>query len=223
MLPLIGAAIGALGGMFGANKAAESSIEGAKLANAANAQQAQLNRDFQERMSNTSYQRAVADMQAAGLNPALAYQQGGASSPTGATANMTNTKEQAAAIRANSAQQLSSTIQELAQLRVTNAQVRNIEAQTAKTRNEAGESSQRGISLERENMLWERITQQRFATLAAELGLTESTARDTRASAALKEAALPGAKNQERIDRTWYGRNLRPFLNDARSVKNLIF
>lgn len=57
-------------------------------ANKQNAEQAQLNRDWQEYMSNTAYQRGYADMKAAGLNPILAGGSGGASTPSGAQAEM---------------------------------------------------------------------------------------------------------------------------------------
>ncbi len=60
-----------------------------KQQNAFNASQAQLNRDFQKEMSNTSYQRAVEDMKLAGLNPQMMYGNvsNGASTPAGSTAS----------------------------------------------------------------------------------------------------------------------------------------
>lgn len=52
-----------------------------------NAEQAMYNRDFQATMRATQYQTAVNDLQLAGLNPMLAYTQGGAGTPSGSTAN----------------------------------------------------------------------------------------------------------------------------------------
>ena len=70
-------------------------------------------------MSSSAYQRAVSDMKQAGLNPMLAYQQGGASSPQGASAVFNS--EAGAGVNA------------ALQANMNSAQVANLEAQTAKT------------------------------------------------------------------------------------------
>lgn len=63
---------------------------GQKKANKQNREEAARNRQFQERMSNTSWQRAVEDMRAAGINPMLAIDKGGASTPGGSMAQMSS-------------------------------------------------------------------------------------------------------------------------------------
>lgn len=91
MIPaLIGAAASLGGGlmnMLGQQSANDANIAQSWQMAQFNAQQAQINRDWQERMSSTAYQRAMADMKAAGLNPILAYSQGGASTPGGGGAS----------------------------------------------------------------------------------------------------------------------------------------
>lgn len=72
--------------------AAAGGIYSAKMTQA----EAQRNRDWQKMMSDTAYQRAVKDMRAAGINPMLAYAQGGSSTPSGSMASYGNPFDTAA-------------------------------------------------------------------------------------------------------------------------------
>lgn len=76
--------------MLGGLISAGASLLGGMEANSARGKEAQTNREFQEYMSNTSYRRGMADMKAAGLNPMLAFSQGGASVPSGSMATFEN-------------------------------------------------------------------------------------------------------------------------------------
>lgn len=73
--PIVGGLANLVGGLFG---------------NSAAAGQASAQRAFEERMSSTSWQRGVADMRAAGINPMLSFMEGGASTPGGAMAGVPN-------------------------------------------------------------------------------------------------------------------------------------
>lgn len=84
--------------------------------------QAGVSRDWQENMSNTAYQRATKDMAAAGLNPMLAYSQGGATTPGGAMGQ----SPMAHSARVESSMGAT-----------TAAQIRNLDADTDKKKAEA--------------------------------------------------------------------------------------
>jgi hypothetical protein len=93
---MIGGLISGALGFLGGERANQANRDIASASNAASAEQAANQMAFQERMRDTQYQTAVKDMKAAGLNPMLAYSQGGAGTPTGAmgsvsTATMKNT------------------------------------------------------------------------------------------------------------------------------------
>lgn len=78
--PWIGPVSSVVGSLIDANSQ--------KQTNKANAQQIKDQQAFQAQQSSTQYQRGVADMTAAGLNPGLAYQQGGNAASSGAAAHM---------------------------------------------------------------------------------------------------------------------------------------
>jgi len=89
-LSSIGDAVGSVGG-FVSNPMVASGVLGGlggylgqQSANEANRDLAKDQMRFQERMSSTAYERAMADMRKSGLNPILAGKLGGASTPGGA-------------------------------------------------------------------------------------------------------------------------------------------
>lgn len=91
-----------------------------------NAEEAQKQRDFEERMRKSSYQDAVADLRAAGLNPYLAYGQGGAVVPSGQSASVGSHGY------GGSGQQLASLLGFVARLVATGAQAAKKPAQITK-------------------------------------------------------------------------------------------
>lgn len=82
------AAMGAAGlGYMGQQSANRANARMASDASGASQANSREQMAFQERMSSTAYQRAMQDMKLAGLNPILAYSQGGAPAPSGASSS----------------------------------------------------------------------------------------------------------------------------------------
>lgn len=125
-----------LGGIFGARGASDANKQAAALAREQMA--------FQERMSSTAYQRSAADLEKAGLNRVLALGNS-ASSPGGAMAPVIN-KTQAAINSALAIQR-------------QQAEIKNINAATQKTRVETVNAGYQGnVLFQNQHKIMEEIT-----------------------------------------------------------------
>jgi hypothetical protein len=138
--------------------------------NAYNAAAAQKQMDFQERMSNTSYQRARTDMLSAGINPILAYTQGGASSPGGAQASASSIPSQTGAPAVNN---MAGVVSSAVDSATTVANIANLLAQNEKIRADT------------------KVSTIQAAVLAKDIDLKSASARKVLADSKLSEADLP--------------------------------
>jgi len=187
---------------------AGASYAGAAAGNAASAREALLQRQFEERMSNTSWQRGTADMRAAGINPMLSFMEGGASTPGGAAAQVPNPNVLGGAVGAG-VDTVSSALSAARQRR----ELSLLDAQTVKTKQEGDRAEAEGMLLQMERQVprvtmpgtwWELRRQADLDLMAAQRAAHSAGAAFHGIQTARERALLPQSQYIGRNPRlTW--------------------
>lgn len=163
------------GGFMSAKAQEEANRQNRENAEKTNATNLAISREqtaFQERMSNSAYQRSMDDMRKAGLNPMLAYSQGGASSPSGAAIAMQNPPP---AIAADYGKALQQGVSSAVEGRRLSKEIKGVDSQAAlNTAAMANLDSQRQLN----------VTSAKVADLTAQA----------------KQAELPAIRAQSKLD-----------------------
>lgn len=219
-LGFIGDMFGGAMGFLGAEQQGDDMIRNTEVANQFSAEQVAKNREFQERMSNTSYQRGTEDMKAAGLNPMLAYSQGGASSPSGNAAQ---------GIAAGTVNKLGAAVSSAQ----TYAQLENIKAQTDKTKAET--YNIQAEKIDGDPKTWEAnlkraAAQKNYQEVSRIIETTNLTMEQKKhviqqvknavTQNRLAELDIPKAINEAKAQGSWYMKEVAPYTGELGKLTN---
>lgn len=222
-------------------------LAGGLLGNKASADEARRNRRFQRKMYKHRYQYTVEDMRKAGLNPALAYQQGAGSSPSGSMASQEDPLSGAVeAGRRGYATAL--------EAKMNKAQVQNVEAQTRKVQADTRLADAQANQLALESGPRARWWGQRPEMMGLQMSTQEESWRINRLTADFLDATLKdrasivGLEREElqnilvqlkqeidlrgldraplevraKFARSWWGQNVAPYVSSSGAMAGAI-